>query len=172
MTESQNPMLQIKVDKVTLNIGCGDNKEKIEKAKKLLEYLTGSKAVITKAKKRNTWNVPKGKPLGVMVTLRGEKAIDFLKRSVDAVEKKVRPSQFDDQGNFNIGIREYIDIPGAKYQHEVGVMGLNVVATLERAGFRIKRRRLQQRKIPAKHRIKRDEAMTWAKDNFGVEVNG
>ena len=68
-------MREIKIEKITLNIGCGDDKVKIEKSKKLLEMLTGKKPVITRSKKRSTFGVPKGKPLGVMVTLRKQDAL-------------------------------------------------------------------------------------------------
>lgn len=165
-----NPMQEIKIEKVTLNVGCGDDKEKIERAKKLLEYLTGRKPLVTKSKRRSTFGVVKGKPIGAMVTLRGTKALEFLKNALETTEKKLKFSQFDDEGNFSIGIREYIEIPGVKYQHDVGMLGLDVAVTLERAGFRIKRRRIQQRKIPAKHRINKEDAMNWVKNNFGVEI--
>jgi len=165
-----NPMQEIKIEKVTLNVGCGDDKEKIERAKKLLEYLTERKPLVTKSKRRSTFGVVKGKSIGVMVTLRGTKALEFLKKALETTEKKLKFSQFDDEGNFSIGIREYIEIPGVKYQYDVGVLGLDVAVTLERAGFRIKRRRIQQRKIPAKHRINKEDAMNWVKNNFEVEI--
>lgn len=166
----ENPMREIKIEKVTLNIGCGDDKDKIEKAKKLLEYLTEGKPLVTKSKRRSTFGVTIGKPIGAMVTLRGVKALEFLKKALDATEKKLKSSQFDSEGNFSIGIREYIDMPGVKYQHAVGMLGLDVAVTLERAGFRIKRRRMQQRKIPAKHRINKEDAMNWLKNSFGVNI--
>ena len=163
-------MREIKIDKVTLNIGCGDDKDKMEKASELLKYLTERKPILTKSKRRSTFGIPKGNPIGVMVTLRGAKALEFFKRSLEAVEKKMKSSQLDDEGNFSLGIREYIDIGGAKYQHTVGMLGLNVTVTLQRAGFRIKRRRIQQRKIPVKHKINKEEVVNWLKNNFGVDV--
>ena len=163
-------MRNIRVEKITLNIGCGDDKNKLEKATKLLEYLTERKPVVTKSKKRSTFGIAKGKPIGVMVTLRRKAAVEFLKRALEGVEKKLKASQFDDQGNFSFGLKEYIDIPGVRYQHSIGMFGLDVVVTLERPGFRIKRRRIQQRKIPAKHIIIKEESMEWVKKTFGVEI--
>lgn len=168
----ENPIRAIRIEKVTLNIGCGDDKEKMERAKKLLEYLTEGKPVITKSKKRSTFGVVKGKPIGMMITLRKKKAAEFLKRALEAVEKELKASQFDKNGNFSFGINEYIDIPDAKYQHEIGMLGLDVSVTLERSGFRIKRRRIQKRKIPAKQKIKIEEGMNWVKNNFGVDIIG
>ena len=166
----ENPMRKIKIEKVTLNIGCGDDKEKIDKAVNLLEYLTEKKPVITKSKKRSTFGVVKGKPIGVMVTLRKVAAVEFLKKAFEGVEKKIKLSQVDDSGNFSFGIKEYIDIPGIRYKHDIGMLGLDVVITLERPGFRIKRRRIQKRKIPRKHIINKEETVNWLKNNFGVEM--
>jgi len=166
----ENPLRSIRVEKVTLNIGCGDDKNKLEKATKLLEYLTERKPLVTKSKRRSTFGVAKGRPIGVMVTLRGKAAEEFLKRALEGIEKKMKASQFDDQGNFSFGLKEYIDVPGVRYKHDIGMLGLDVVVTLERPGFRIKRRRIQQRKIPAKHKINKEETMEWVKKTFGAEV--
>ena len=165
-----NPMREIKVEKVTLNIGCGDDKMKIEKAKRLLEMLTGGKPVITHSRTRSTFGVVKGKPIGVKVTLRNKPAEDFLTKSIGAVEKKVRMGQIDDEGNLNLGVKEYIDLPGVKYSHEVGMLGFGVSVTLERPGFRIKRRRIQQRIIPKKHKLNREEVAGWLSQRYGVQV--
>ncbi len=165
-----NPMREIRIEKVALNIGCGDDKLKIEKAKKLLEMLTGSKAVITRSKTRSTFGVTKGKPIGVKVTLRKKAAEDFLSKSLGAAEKKIRMSQIDNDGNLNIGVREYIDLPGVKYSHEVGMLGLGVSVALERPGFRVKRRRIQQRIIPKKHKLNREEVANWLSQRYGVQI--
>jgi large subunit ribosomal protein L5 len=163
-------MRQIKIEKVTLNVGCGGVPEKIEKAKKFLEKLTGQKAVITLSKRRSTFGVAKGKPIGVRVTLRGKAAARFLKLALAAVDKRVSSTQFDKEGNFSIGIKEYIDLPGVKYDHTIGMLGLDVVVTLERPGFRIKRRRIQRKRIPVKHRITREEAMEWLKSTYKAKI--
>ncbi len=163
-------MRQIRVEKVTLNIGCGDDKEKLERAKKLFVMLTGKKIMTTKSKKRSTFGVTKGKPIGAMVTLRNQDATEFLKRALGGVENKLKSSQFAN-GGFSFGIKEYIDMPGVRYSHDIGMMGLDVAVTLERPGFRVKKRRIQKAKIPAKHNINREEAMDFAKKTFGVEVS-
>ena len=168
--EIKNPMQQIRVEKVTLNIGCGDDNAKIEKATKLLQQIAEKKPVVTKSKTRSTFGVAKGKPLGAMVTLRKKEAVELLKKSLVAVENKIKKSQFDKDGNFNFGVREYIDIPGVRYSHEIGMMGLDVSVTLERPGFHVKKRRIRQAKIGRKHKINKEEAVEWLKNNFGVEI--
>jgi large subunit ribosomal protein L5 len=162
-------MQEIRIEKVTLNVGCAGDLQKIERAKKLLEKLTGQKPVITKSRKRSTFGIAKGKPVGVKVTLRKEKALNFLRLVLQAVGK-LKVSQFDENGNLNIGIKEYIDLPGVKYSHEIGMLGFDVAVTLERPGFRIKRRKRMRRKIPSKVKIKKDEAIKWFKEKFGVSI--
>lgn len=164
------PMREIKIEKVVLNIGCAGDLPKIEKSKKLLESLTNRKPVITLSKKRSTFGIAKGKPVGVKVTLRNKQAEDFLKLALQALENKLNSSQIDSQGNFSIGIKEYIDLPNVRYQHEIGMLGLDVTVALERPGFRIQRRRIQKRRIPRKHKINKDEVINWLKEKFGVEI--
>ena len=165
-----NPMQEIMIDKVTLNIGAGDDKQKVEKAVKLLEMLTEKKAVVTNSKKRSTFGVPKGKPLGAMVTLRKKDAEEFLKKAFVAKENKISASQIDSGGNLSFGIKEYIDLPGVRYSHNIGMSGFDVSVTLERKGFRIKRRRIKKTKIPEKQKISKEETAEWLKSKFGVET--
>lgn len=166
----ENPMQELKIEKLTLNIGAGDDKQKIEKSVKLLEMLTGKKPVITKSKKRSTFGVAKGKPIGTMVTLRKKDAEEFLKKTFVAKENKISASQFDKDGNFSFGIKEYIDIPGVRYAHDIGMMGFDVAVTVERKGFRINKRRAKKAKIPRKQKINKEETAEWLKNKFGVEI--
>jgi len=162
-------MRKISIEKIVLNIGCGGDMEKIEKAKKLLEIITGNKPVITKSKKRSTFGIAKGKPVGVKVTLRGKKAEEFWKKVLEAKDYKIKASQIDNEGNIGIGIAEYIELPGVKYMHDIGILGMDVCVKLKRPGFRIKYRRIQKRKIPKNHRISREDAIKWLEEQ-GIKV--
>ena len=164
-----NPMRSIKIQKVTINVGCGEAGEKLDKAKKLLEKLTGSKVVLTKTKRRTTFGTPRNRPIGVKVTLRKEKAIEFLKKALEAVEMKIRFSSFDKDGNFSFGIKEHIDLPGVRYDPNIGIYGMDVCVTLERKGFRVLRRRISN-KISKKHKIVPEESAEWLNKNFNVEI--
>ncbi len=164
-------MKQIKVGKVTLNMGVGGPGPKLDKAMKLLETITGSKPVTTKTKKRiPTWSLRPGLSIATKVTLRGKKAEELLKRLLDAVENKLHPKKFDNQGNFSFGIKEYLDIPGMNYMMDLGMMGLEVAVTLERPGFRIKRRKIFKKKIATRHKITKEEAMNFLTEKYGVKV--
>ncbi|MEE9323187.1 MAG: 50S ribosomal protein L5 [Candidatus Aenigmarchaeota archaeon] len=166
-----NPMREIRLEKVTINIGAGEAGPKLEMAKKLLEKLSEGKVVITKTHKRTTFGVAKGKPIGVKVTIRGEKANEFLKNVLKANENRLSPDQFDNNGNFSIGVKEYIDIPGIKYDPEIGIIGMDICVTLERPGFRVKRRKIRPKKIGRKHRITKEEVKEWLKNEYDVEVS-
>jgi len=164
-----NPMRDIRIEKITLNIGCGEAGEKLDKAKKLLEILTNKKIVITNTHKRTTFGMAKGRPIGCKITLRGKDAEEFLKKALDAVDFKLTKSVFDKQGSFSFGIKEHIDIHGVKYDPEIGIFGMDVCVTLERPGFRVKRKKISH-KIGKKHLIKLEEAMDWVVKNYKVEI--
>lgn len=164
-----NPMQNIRIEKITLNIGCGESGEKLDKAKKLLAVLTGKKIVVTQTHKRTSFGMAKGRPIGCKVTLRKKDAEDFLKKALDVVDFKLSKDVFDKQGSFSFGIKEHIDIPGVRYDPNIGIFGMDIAVTLERPGFRVKRKKLSH-KIGKKHLIKPEEAMEWIVKNYKVEV--
>ncbi len=165
-----NPMLRISVAKVTLNMGAGGPGEKLEKSKKLLEKASAQKVVITKAKKRSTFGVAKGRQIGVKAIMRGKPAEEFLKKILEATGNKIKASQFDNHGNFSIGVHEYIDIPGMKYDPSIGIMGFDVSITLKRPGYRVSKRRIRPAKIGGGHMITKEQAIEWLKESMGTEV--
>ncbi|MFH1978510.1 MAG: 50S ribosomal protein L5 [Candidatus Aenigmatarchaeota archaeon] len=167
---TENPMRQIRIEKVTVNMGAGEAGAKLDNSVKLIEKLTGAKIVITKTHKRTTFGGPKKKPIGAKTTLRGKKAEEFLELMLKAVENKLRKKQFDVNGNFSFGIKEYIDIPGVKYDPDIGIMGMDICVTLQRPGYRVKNRKINQRKIGMKHNIKKEDSMEFMKTRFKVEV--
>lgn len=164
--EKENIMRKkIFLEKVVINIGCGGDMEKIERAKKLLEKMfPNRKVAITYSKKRSTFGVPKGKPIGVMLTLRGNEAIEFAKKVFRAYENKIPSSVFDDYGNFSLGIKKYIDL-GVKYDHTIGLLGMDVCFSLRRPGYRLK-----DGTISKKQRVTKEEAIKFVKEFFNVEV--
>ncbi len=171
--KKENPMKQILIEKVTLNVGIGESGDRLEKAKILLGRISDSKIVTTHAKKRiPTWGLRPGLAIGVKTTLRGEKAIALLKRLFSAVDNHINPKQFDEEGNLSFGIKEYIHIPDVKYDPSLGIIGLDVCVTLKRkAGTRIKRRAYKTSRIGKKHRITKEEAMEFFKKEFGISIS-
>lgn len=164
-------MRQINIEKVTLNIGAGKDQTKLEKGMKLINSIAGRSPVKTYTRKRiQEWGLRPGLPIGCKLTLRKSTAVEILKRLLDAKDNNLQISNFDNEGNISFGINEYIDIPGVKYDPEIGIMGLQVCITLKRKGFRIKNRALKKRSIPRKHRIKREEALDFMKNTFNLKT--
>lgn len=165
-----NKMQEIRIEKITLNIGAGESGDKLEKAVSLLKHITNCKPIKTKTMKRIPgWNIRPKLTIGAKVTLRGKKAEELLKRFFKSENNKILIRKFDDKGNFSFGIREYINIPGVEYKPEIGIIGLETAVTLERPGFRIKKRRLKTSKIGNRHKITKEQAMEFIKNKFNVE---
>jgi large subunit ribosomal protein L5 len=164
-------MRQIRVEKVTVNMGVGQSGEELRKAQQIIERITGSKAVQTKCRvKQPKWEIRPGLPIGLKVVLRNDKAIGFLKRALEAKDNSLSARSFDLHGNFGFGIREYIDIPGAQYDPALGIRGLDVLVTLERPGYRVKKRKMRRAKVGKRHSVRKEEAIGFVKEQFGVDV--
>jgi large subunit ribosomal protein L5 len=164
-------MKRINVHKVVINIGVGRSGEPIDKAKNALLELTNQQPAVRGAKKTvRDFGIHKGEPIGVLVTLRREPAIEFLKRVIAAKKNVLKASSFDNYGNISIGIHEHIDIPGTKYNPEIGIFGMDVNIVLNRPGYRIARKSRRSAKIGKAHRINREEAVDFFKREYAVEV--
>ncbi|MBW2991959.1 50S ribosomal protein L5 [Candidatus Woesearchaeota archaeon] len=166
-----NVMRNIRIEKVTLNIGAGKDQKKLENGLKLLKTVAGAQPVKTFTNKRiPSWGLRPGLPIGCKVTLRGGLAREVLKKLIEAKSNVLRESQFDENGNVSFGIQEYIDISGVKYDPKMGIMGLEVCVTMERPGFRIRRRGVLKKSIPKRHGITKQEAIEFMKKEFGIKT--
>lgn len=167
---ASSPMKNIAISKVVINIGVGRSGEPVEKAKRALNVLTGQRPKVCGAKNTvRDFGIHKGEPIGAMVTLRRDKAVEFIKRVIAAKGNIIKASSFDDFGNLSIGIHEHIDIPGTRYDPEIGIFGMDVCMALSRPGYRISRRR-NKSSIGKNHRIKREDAIGFLKQSIGVEI--
>ena len=164
-------MRDLHVEKVVVNIGVGEAGERLAKAEKVLEMVTKQKPVETLSKTVNRdLGIRQGMPLGCKVTLRGESAVDFVKQALAIREMRVPEYSFDKEGNMSFGISDYTDFEGMKYDPEIGIFGMDINVVLRRPGNRITQRALLKRRIPKSHRVDRDEAIQYMKDNFQIEV--
>jgi large subunit ribosomal protein L5 len=166
-----NPTLKPKIEKVVVNISVGKSGEPLEKASKVLKQLTGQTPCKRKAKKTiRDFGIRKGEPISCIVTLRKQRAIEFLKKVLPVLDNKISKEQFDKYGNFSFGIKEHIEISGVKYDPEIGIFGMDVCVSLSRPGYRVKNRRKRKAEIGVRHILTPQEAMIFVKDNFGVEI--
>jgi len=168
----ENRMLRPKIGKVTVNISVGKSGEPLEKAMKILEELTRQKPRTRRAKSTvRDFGIRRGEPIATLVTLRKGGAEEFLKRTLQAVENRVPTSSFDQLGNFSFGIKEHIDIPGTKYVPDLGIVGMDITVTMERPGYRVRRRHRAKSKVGFNQVLTAEESMAFIKERFGVEIS-
>ena len=132
----KNVMQVPRVEKVVINMGLGEaiqNIKILESAVEELGRITGQKAVITKAKQSiATFKLREGMPIGCMVTLRRDRAYEFLDRLINIGLPRVRdfkgisPKAFDGRGNYTLGIREHLIFPEIDLDKIDKVKGMNV----------------------------------------------
>ena len=159
------------VDKVVVNIGVGESGEKLMKAEKVIQMVTKHKPVRTISKTTNRdFGIRMGQAIGCKVTLRHEDAEKFLKDAFWIKQNKMLDYSFDDSGNVSLGVSDYTDFPGMKYDPGIGIFGMDICVTLKRPGFRISERKRCARKLPRKQRISPEDAMGFMKEKFNIEV--
>jgi large subunit ribosomal protein L5 len=162
-----------KISKVTVNMGVGEGGERLAKAESLLEHLTGQRPKRTFSKVNEpSFGIRKGLPIACMVTLRNANIDKFLEKAFGAIDKKLKPSGFDELGNVSFGIKEHIDIPGERYDPKVGIFGMDVSLTVERPGYRIKRRKNEKMKPSKRHLVTRDDSIEFLKSKYGLSIEG
>jgi large subunit ribosomal protein L5 len=132
----KNPMAIPRVKKVVLNMGMGEaiaNAKILDTAADELRSITGQKPVITKARKSiASFKLRQGMPIGVMVTLRGDRMYEFLDRLVSIALPRVRdfrgvsPKAFDGRGNYTIGVREQLIFPEIDFNKVDKLRGMNI----------------------------------------------
>ena len=132
----KNVMQIPKLDKVVINVACGEAKENskvIDAVVNDLAAITGQKPIVCKAKKSvANFKLREGMPIGVKVTLRGERMYEFLDRLFNVALPRVRdfrginPNSFDGRGNYNMGIREQLIFPEIDYDKVDKVRGMDI----------------------------------------------
>lgn len=132
-----NVMAIPKLDKIVINIGLGEavqNPKALDSAVQDLMTITGQKPIITKAKKSIAgFKLREGVPVGVKVTLRGERMYEFADRLLNIALPRVRdfrgvsPKSFDGRGNYSLGLKEQLIFPEIEYDKIDKLRGLEVV---------------------------------------------
>ena len=163
-------MREPRVEKVVVHMGVGQGGEPLAQAEEILREITEQQPVRTTAKATEPdFNIREGDPIGAKVTLRDERAAEFLETALDLVE--LNSSQFDDTGNFSFGVEEHTDFPSQEYDPTIGIYGLDVTVNLVRPGYRVSKRDKASRQIPTNHRLSIEDATTYVEETFDAEVN-
>ena len=130
-----------KVIKITVNRGLGEasqNAKALESSKEELSTITGQQPVVTRAKKAIAgFKIREGMPVGVMVTLRGDRMYAFLDRLINLALPRIRDfrgisgNSFDGRGNYSLGIREQLIFPEIEYDKidQIRGMDLSIITT-------------------------------------------
>ncbi|MGC8479237.1 MAG: 50S ribosomal protein L5 [Candidatus Micrarchaeia archaeon] len=168
---ADNPMKNIYLEKVVINIGIGLNENMVENAKALIKKLTDHNSGITVSKRRNPeLKLKKGQHIGVVSTIRGKEASEFLKRALDANNNLVSKNAIANN-SLNFGVKEYIYFAGVKYDPKVGILGMNVNASFARKGARVAKRKRKTSKPSIKHgKITKEEILKYLSDTLKLKI--
>jgi large subunit ribosomal protein L5 len=132
----ENPMAAPRLEKIVVNMGVGEatqNAKVIDPAASEIGQITGQKPVVTKARKSiAAFKVREGMPIGVMVTLRGDRMYEFFDRLVNVALPRVRDfrgvptKSFDGRGNYTLGVRDQLIFPEIDYSKVEKLKGMNI----------------------------------------------
>jgi large subunit ribosomal protein L5 len=168
---AEHPMLKPRIEKVVVNINVGKSGEPLEKATRVLKEISGQTPVKRKAKKTiREFGIREGESIACVVTLRKQKAIDFLKKVLPVIDNKLSKRSFDETGNFAFGLKEHIEIVGVKYDPDVGIFGMDICVSVNRPGQRVKVRRKQTQHVGTKQMLTPEESILYIKQTLGVEI--
>jgi len=164
-------MRKPRIEKVVVNLNAGKSGEPLEKANSVLKEITGRNPVKRRAKKSvRDFGIREGESIAVVVTLRKQEAIDFLKKILPVIDSKLPRRSFDVRGNFSFGLKEHIDIPGVRYDPDIGIFGMDICVTINRPGHRITLRKRQSKHLGPKHVLTVEESIVFVKQTLGVEI--
>ncbi|KAG0417654.1 60S ribosomal protein L11 [Dictyocoela roeselum] len=169
---SNNPMQQIKIHKLCINICPGESGEKLDKAVRVLEQLTGQKPRLAKSRLTiRSFGIRRNEKIACHATVRGPRARDILASGLKIKEVELRDTCFSDTGTFGFGIQEHIDL-GMKYDPAIGIHGMDFTVVLAKPGLRVAKRKRCKSRIGNRQKVTKEEAQKWFVENFDGVISG
>ncbi len=167
--KAQNKMRDVEIEKMVLH--CGGVDEKLERAVKLLNKITGRKIYIVSSTKRfPEFGISPGKQSGCKVTIRNKNEInELLKKFFSALDNTIKRKQIT-ENQFCFGIKEYIEVPGLEYERDIGILGFEVRLVFKRKGKRVSFKKIKQGNLPKKQHVIKEEIIDFLIKNFKLEL--
>merc|ERR1712137_1313491 len=164
--KTKNVMRDLRIRKLCLNICVGESGDRLVRAGRVLEQLTGQPPVFSKSRLTvRQFGIRRNEKIAVHCTVRGPKALEILDKGLKVKEYHLRAENFSETGNFGFGVDEHIDL-GIKYDPTIGIYGLDFYVVLGRKGSRVSKRKRARAKIGKSHKVTREEAMNWYEDTY------
>merc|ERR1711865_625305 len=133
---------------------------------------TGQTPLFSKARYTvRTFSIRRNEKISCHVTVRGEKALQLIESGLKVKEYELLRKNFSDTGNFGFGINEHIDL-GIKYDPSTGIYGMDFFVVLQRAGFRVAKRKKCCAKVGKKHKLSKDDSIRFFQTKYdGIVAN-